>query len=282
MIKWIFPGIVLFQFAATGIAAAPLGCLITPKQEADIGTPVIGVIESVEVERGDRVQEGQVLAVLQSHVEAASVNVARARARVEAELRAATAGLALAESRYQRAVDLHRKAFISRQALDQSSAELEVARQQVAQSHEQLHVFGREEALAQAQLTQRVLRAPFAGVISDRMVQPGERVEDRPLLRLAAIDELRAEVVMPASAFGTIQVGSEATVSPDIPGMAPIQARVGIVDPIVDAASNTFRIRLGIDNSTGAIPAGVRCHASFPSTRASTTAAAAPTGHASE
>ncbi|MBT0960382.1 efflux RND transporter periplasmic adaptor subunit [Denitromonas iodatirespirans] len=249
--------------AAFGVSAIPLGCLITPAREADIGTPVVGVVESVAVDRGDRVKQGQVLVVLQSAVEAANVDVATLRARVAAELRAARANMTLADQRYARAVDLHGRAFISRQALDQAAAEREVARQRVAQSREQLRVSGSEARLAQAQLSQRFLRAPFDGVVVDRMTQPGERVEDRPLLHLAALDALQVEVVVPAAQFGTIAAGDLASVQPDVPGVSAVQAKVSLVDPMVDAASNTFRVRLALDNADGAVPAGVRCHVDF-------------------
>ena len=243
--------------------AAPLGCLITPERKADIGTPVVGVVESVMVERGDRVYEGQVLVTLQSDVERANLDVASQRARAEAELRAAASSWALAKSRYERSVDLQRRGFISQQALDQAAAERDVAQQQVAQSRERLRVSGLDALLASAQLRQRVLRAPFAGVVVDRMVEPGERVEDRPLLHLAAIDRLRVEVVVPAAQFGTIADGTPATVQPDLPGVDAVDAQVSLVDPLVDAASNTFRVRLAIDNRDGAVPAGARCKVDF-------------------
>ncbi|MCB1914613.1 MAG: efflux RND transporter periplasmic adaptor subunit [Rhodocyclaceae bacterium] len=250
--------------ATVGTAAAvPLGCLIMPEQQADIGTPVVGVVESVLVDRGDRVSKDQVLAVLQSRVEQASLEVAQRRARVAAELRAAEAGLELARSQFARSQDLYRKKFISNQALDQARAELKVAEQQVDQSREQLQVFGSEARLARAQLHQRVLKAPFDGVVVDRMVQPGERVEDRPLLRLASIDRLRVEVVVPAARFGSIRPGMPATVLPDLPGMRAVQATVRLVDPIVDPASNTFRVRLAVDNRDGGVPAGARCRVAF-------------------
>jgi len=249
--------------ASASASAAPLGCLITPRQEADIGTPVVGVVESVAVDRGDRIRQGQVLVVLQSRVESANVEVASQRARVAAELRAANANLLLADSRYKRSVDLHGRNFISRQALDQAESEFEVARQRVAQAREQLQVLGSEADLAKAQLSQRTLRAPFDGVVVDRMVQPGERVEDRPLLQVAAIDELQVEVVVPAAQFGGIRAGEMATVRPDVPGVGAVQARVSVVDPMVDAASNTFRVRLAVDNREGQVPAGVRCRIEF-------------------
>ncbi|MCB1897313.1 MAG: efflux RND transporter periplasmic adaptor subunit [Zoogloeaceae bacterium] len=250
--------------AGVGAAAAvPLGCLIMPEQQADIGTPVVGVVESVLVDRGDHVSKDQVLAVLQSRVEQASLEVAQRRARVAAELRSAEAGLELARSQFVRSQDLYDKQFISSQALDQARAELKVAEQQVDQSREQLQVFGSEARLARAQLHQRVLKAPFDGVVVDRMAQPGERVEDRPLLRLAAIDRLRVEVVVPAVRFGSIRAGMAATVLPDLPGMQAVHASVQLVDPIVDPASNTFRVRLAVDNRNGAVPAGARCRVAF-------------------
>jgi len=253
--------------ASEAVIAAPLGCLITPRQQADIGTPVIGVVESVAVDRGDRIRQGQVLVVLQSKVETANVQVASQRARVAAELRAANANLILADSRYKRSVDLHGKNFISRQALDQVESEYEVARQRVAQAHEQLQVLGSEANLARAQLSQRTLRAPFDGVVVDRMVQPGERVENQPLLQVAAIDELQVEVVVPAAQFGSIQPGEMATVRPELPGVSSVQANVSVVDPMVDAASNTFRVRLSVDNREGLVPAGVRCRIEFGGVR---------------
>jgi cobalt-zinc-cadmium efflux system membrane fusion protein len=52
-------------------AAQPQACLIEPQAIAEIGSPVIGVVEALRVERGDRVTKGQVLAVLRADVERA-------------------------------------------------------------------------------------------------------------------------------------------------------------------------------------------------------------------
>jgi multidrug efflux pump subunit AcrA (membrane-fusion protein) len=65
------------------------------------------------------------------------------------------------------------------------------------------------------------------------------------------------------SLFPQIQVGTRATVTPDLPGAAPMQARVSMVDKVVDAASNTFRVHLSLPNPRSALPAGLRCRAQF-------------------
>src|SRR4051794_36940238 len=81
------------MLAACCAMAAPSSsfrCVIEPDRTADIGTPVIGVIESVRVERGDYVREGALLAQLRASVERASVTAAEVRAQADADLLAAT------------------------------------------------------------------------------------------------------------------------------------------------------------------------------------------------
>ena len=67
----------------------PLGCLIEPHRVVELGSPVIGVIESMEVERGDRVRKGQVIATLRADVERAAVRGADVGHLALADLRAA-------------------------------------------------------------------------------------------------------------------------------------------------------------------------------------------------
>lgn len=244
-------------------SAVPLGCLVTPEKVAEIGTPVAGVLASVAVERGDRIHKGQVLAVISSAVEQAGVDVARTRAKSAAEVSAGRASLELARQRYERSVDLHRRAFVSKQALDQAEAEFKVAEQKLAQSLDQQQINERELQMARAQLGQRQLRAPFDGVVIDRLAHPGERVEDRPLMRIASIDVLRAEVVVPAAQFGALSAGMPAWLTPGLPEASPVPATITLVDAVIDPASNTFRVRLSLENADHKVPAGVRCKVDF-------------------
>lgn len=241
--------------------AQPLGCLIEPYRVADVGSPVIGVIESLRAERGDRVAKGQALATLRSDVERVSVNVALSKAQAMGEYNAAVANADLARQKLVRAQDLANQQFISPQALEQARAEARVAENRLAQAREQRTVFAQEHELAQAQLGLRTIRSPSDGVVADRFLSVGERVEEKPVFRIAMLDPLRVEVVLPASLFGTVLAGSALTVTPEFPGARPRLARVSVVDKLIDGASNTFRVRLDLPNRDLALPAGLRCKA---------------------
>jgi membrane fusion protein, heavy metal efflux system len=239
--------------------ALTLGCLITPARVADLGTPQAGVVERMLVDRGDTVRRGQPLALLQAAGERAALHTAEARAKAQAAVTAAQATLGLAQQKVQRAESLHREQFISDIALDQARTDLSVAGQALRQAEDQRAIYQAEAAQALTQLGQRALRSPFDGVVVDRMAQPGERVELQPLLRVADVARLRVEVVVPASQFGQVRTGARHVVKADVPGVPGREATVTQVDQVIDAASNTFRVRLALDNADRAVPAGARC-----------------------
>ena len=251
----------LFLQAGAAIAAQPLGCLIEPFRTSDVGSPVIGVIETTLVERGDRVSAGQPLATLRADVERHSVAVAASKAQAIGEVRAAEATVELARQKLVRARDLADQQFISSQALEQARAEFQVAEHRLAQAREQRGIFAREEELAKAQLGLRTIRSPISGVVAERFLSSGERVEDKPMFRVAVVNPLRVEVVLPSTYFSAVRTGMTVTVTPDFPGASPRLARVTVVDRLIDGASNTFRIRAELPNADYSLPAGLRCKA---------------------
>lgn len=242
-----------------------LGCLIEPQDTADLGTPVIGIVEQINADRGDLVSKGQVLAVLRADVERAATQVARSRSAANAELQAAISNQTFAEQKFKRTQDLVARNFLSQHALDEASNDLKIAAQRVAQAREQLKVWGQELGLAEAQLSLRELKSPFDGVITERYLALGERMEEKPIFRIAQIDPLRIEAIVPASLFGTIQPGSKASVKPDLAAIPTQNATVTQIDRVIDAASNTFRVRLNLPNPGHRIPAGLRCKIEFAS-----------------
>ncbi|AWI78952.1 hypothetical protein CEW87_05985 [Parazoarcus communis] len=256
----------LTAFATMTSAAPPpqpLGCLIQADQVAELGSAVTGIIDSIKVERGDTVRRGQVLATLRDAVERAQIDVARSRAEIEAEIRGAQANLDLANDRQRRANDLFARNFVSSQAVEQADADVRIAQEKLQQARDLQRVSKRELDLAEARLSERVVRSPFDGVVTDRFMSVGERVEERALLRVAKLNPLRVEVVLPNTLYGSIEPGMVADIRPDLPGLDLINATVTRVDKVLDAASNTFRARLELPNPNNRIPAGVRCKASF-------------------
>jgi cobalt-zinc-cadmium efflux system membrane fusion protein len=247
--------------AGSVFAAQPLGCLIEPFRISDVGSPVIGVIEQTLVERGDRVTAGQPMVTLRADVERQSVAVASSKAQAIGELRAAEANSELARQKLARAKNLADQQFISSQALEQARAEALVADNRLAQAREQRGIFAREHELAQAQLGLRTIRSPITGVVAERFLSSGERVEEKAIFRVAVVNPLRVEVVLPSTFYSAVQNGMTITVTPDFPGASPRLARVTVVDRLIDGASNTFRIRAELPNADFSLPAGLRCKA---------------------
>ena len=273
-LHWLAP-CALLLLALPAAAAQPLGCLIEAERSTDVGSPVIGVVQSVKVERGDTVHKGQVLAVLRDAVERASLNVASSRADSVAEVQAAQAAARFNRERLVRAEDLFRQQFISQQALDQARAEAVQSEQKLALVREQRVLSRQERDVAAAQLSQRVIRSPFDGVIAERFVSAGERVDDKPIVRVAKVDPLRVQLVVPVVMYAEVAPGGLVTVLPELPGAGAMQARVTMVDKVVDAASNTFRVHLELPNPNGTLPAGLRCKAQFGAVATPAAAAAA-------
>lgn len=277
--SFLAAGVLLAQTVHAGPAGAsvqPLGCLIEPFSVSDLGSPVVGVIEQVLVERGDRVRAGQPLATLRADVEKVSVHVAQGRALAQGELKAAEANAELARQKLTRAVDLADKEFISAQALEQARAEALVAENRLVQAREQRDIYQREHELAQAQLGLRTIRSPSNGVVADRYMSAGERVEEKPMFRIAVIDPLRVEVVLPASLYPAVSRGVEMRITPEFPGAQPRLAKVALVDKVIEGASNTFRARLSLPNADNKLPAGLRCKAELVHLEAVAPKSAAP------
>ncbi len=245
-------------------APRPFGCLIEPDRVADVGSQVVGVVERLHVERGEMVGAGQTLVSLRADVERANANVAEVRARVDADVLAAQASLDLAEQKVRRAESLVQQAFLSDQALEQARAEHKLAEQKLAQARAQQQIWVQERRVAEAQVSLRNVRSPLNGVVVERYVNLGERVEERPLVRVAVIDPLRVELMVPTALYGRLAVGDSVTVRPELPNTAPVTARVRHIDPVMDAASNTFRVRLTLPNPKNGLPAGLRCKADLP------------------
>lgn len=263
-------------------AQQPLGCLIEPDYVAEVGSQVVGVIESMQVERGQRVRKGQVIATLRADIERAAVGVARSRSEAVADIQAAAANAAFAKQRRDRAKDLLAQKFISDQAYDQMRTESDVAEQKLAQAKEQQRLARHELELASSQLGMRTVRSPLDGIVVERYMIAGERVEDKPMARVAVVDPLRVQVVAPSSMYGRIQIGATASIIPELSQATPVSARVILIDKVLDSASNTFRITLKLPNPGNALPAGLRCRADFGlegAASATSTRRAAPTAN---
>ncbi|MCC6608256.1 MAG: efflux RND transporter periplasmic adaptor subunit [Burkholderiales bacterium] len=240
-------------------------CIIEARQMVDIRSPVEGLIEKVPVDRGDAVKRGQVVVTLESGPERAALAVAKSRAEQLGQVKAAEAKLELARRKETRAEELSRQNFVSNNALEEARTERMLAESELKVARESQRLAELEVQRANEALALRTIRSPINGVVVERIMKAGElastNVKD-PIMRLAEIDPLNVEVILPASLYGTIRMGDSAEVSPETP-RGRYAAQVVVVDKVINAASGTFGVRLELPNSKYIVPAGARCKVRF-------------------
>ena len=260
---------VLFLYAgmtvsADALAAGKVGddltheCLIEPMMVLKLGSEIQGLIDVLEVDRGDRVVAGEVVARLKSTVELRRVEQARKRARMTGEITARRADLELASIVLNRSERLHKQALVPAQELDEARAQYRVAQASLKQAEDTVGQLELDLLRAEALLAQRVIRSPIDGVVVEHHAFVGEYVQDNPVMTVAQLDPLRVEVVLPLSEFGKYAVGDTAVVQPELGGPW-VQGVVDVVDSLLDASSGTFGVRLLLDNSNGDLVAGQKC-----------------------
>lgn len=259
-----FLALALSMLASSAGATSIYDCLIEPHMVVDVNSSVEGKISRIDVERSDLVERGQTLVELESEVEKATVELAQARVRMDAEYRTRQVSRNFAKRKLVRFDDLYHEDVVSLQKQDEVKTEAVLAGLQLEQEREKREVAELELKRAIAILDQRTVKSPITGVVVDRFKSPGEFVEDEPILRLAQLNPLNVEVILPASMFGTITPGMQASVVPEAPRNNTYMARVTIVDRIVDASSGTFGVRLELQNPDYALPGGLKCMVEFP------------------
>ena len=220
---------------AAGEPINTLGCILEPSKRLKISSPVPSVIEALPVDRGQRIKKGDLLFELQSGIQKAAVNLAEVKA-------------GFASRNKERNANLYGEDLLSSHERDEIETEYLVAKMEL-------------EA-AQEELALRKVYSTVSGVITDKHNSEGEYVTTEPVLELAVLNPLNVEVLMPFELFREYRVGSSLTVTLPAPVSGSYPAKIVIIDPIIDSASGTFRMRLELSNRDYKIPAGVACELS--------------------
>jgi RND family efflux transporter MFP subunit len=234
----------------SGERALRLPARTVPIEEASIFPRATGIVAEQRVDIGDQVKAGQVLAVI------SAPELANELAGNEANLRSAKAAEQLAQSNRARSEQLSKSGMISQQALttqitehDRAVAAREAAEQSMKRS---------------SQMTGfKIVRAPFAGVITARNVQRGDRVVSEqgngglPMFHIARMDRLRVQIDVPQAAAPFVKVGTKGEVRfAELPGRV-LPAEVSRSAGIIDRSVGAMRVELIVDNSSAKLPAGM-------------------------
>ena len=201
-------------------------------EEIQIGAALQGVrVETVLVEVGDTVRKDDVVVRLDARTATAQL------ARTDAAVREAQASLVLAESRAKRTRALAAESLVPAQNVD----DVEAAE---AQARAQLETAQANRAVAQLQVDFAVVRAPEAGVISARSVQPGQVVGNGELLRLIRGGRLEWRAELDEADLMRVAIGAAV----ELDGMdgTHVAGRVRQIAPGIDAGRRTGTVYVDV------------------------------------
>jgi RND family efflux transporter MFP subunit len=206
-------------------------------RESPIGAEVRGRIERVFVRAGDRVEAGAPLFQIDTEPYEVALRQAEAgRDLARAERRQIQADLA-------RLGALHEKAIVSADEVERTKTAVAVARARERQANEVV-------ALANHNLAQTLVRAPFGGSIAERLADEGATALVQPqtiVVVLHETAELEARANIPESELARVQPGDAALVH--VEGLVePIETRVASVGDTIDPETRTYRVTMRIPN----------------------------------
>ena len=225
------------QISATGTIAArrdmPVGI-------AGTGGKVVRVL----VDAGSWVRAGQVLAVVDRSVQAEQA------AQLAAQVDAARANAALAQSNYERALALQGRGFVSKAEIEAKKSTRDAANAQVRVAQAQL-------AGTRAEIGRLNVTAPTSGLILDRNVELGQIVGQGSgaLFRIAQGGMMEVQAKLAEGALAQVHVGTPATVKP-VGTTAQIAGSVWQVEPIIDPVNRQGIAHVAVPYQTLLRPGG--------------------------
>jgi RND family efflux transporter MFP subunit len=243
--------------------------VVKPHLETDLAAQIVAPVSSITKREGDHFRRGEVLVRL--HAPALAAGVAQAYAAlqgVEKQEGAATAQATLAAATSARYAQLRERHSVTPYELDQMK-EQNVTAQAQQQNAEALVSAARYAlVIQQANAADASLYAPFDGVVTSRLVDPGAMAAPGvPLLRLQSSGATEVEFSAPESLLDSLHVGSNLAVS--LSNGSPREARVATIAPAGDAASHSFLIKATLPASS-VWRSGTVVQISLPSQRAAT------------
>jgi len=242
------------------------GGVVQARTTATIMARILAPVREVRVSPGDQVRKGQTLIVLDGEDLAAAARAANAAAlaaeqrakSAAAELQAAEAGLTLARASHGRIAGLQAKRSATAQELDDATAMLRGAEAHVAGAAAQVLMASSAVDSARATGDQAsatrsfaTIAAPFDGVITGKMVEPGNMASPgMPLLRLEDSREFRLEVRLDESRIGHIRNGDSVPVFVGT-AITSTQGTVVEVSRAVDADARAFLVKIALPDAPG-------------------------------
>jgi len=251
-----------------------------PYQEVELHAKVAGYIRHINVDIGDKVKQGQVLATLDvpellAQVQGAQAGVRQTQAQIVrstsdvARANANYAALHAAAKRLQQASDA-RPGLIAQQELDDAQARDQAGAAQVDSAKSALSAMQQELGISQAQQQQvstmadySRITAPFGGVITWRYADTGALIQagtsnagSAPVVKIADMSMLRLRLPVPESLAGLVHTGDTAAIYVEALNITFV-GKIARSTDALDPATRTMQVEVDVPNAKGQLTPGM-------------------------
>jgi len=255
---------------------------LAAENEVMVSSQAEGVVSRILADLGDRVGAGQVLAELdreklQYNLDQQKAALARSLARYGAaepgrlppidqtpDVKRAAAELNQAKRGFERASELSKRELLSQQALDDADAvlhtkqaEYDSALQNAKNMAADIDASNAAARLAERQLRDASVRAPFDGYVQQRMVSLGELVKEQmPVMKIVRIDPLKVTAEIPEGLAPWVQSGQTVDLQVDAYPDKPFTGKVSRISPSVNQQTRAFPFEALVPNPQGLLKPG--------------------------
>lgn len=254
MIRSTLAGLLLMVWS--GLAhAQSVSAVLEPVQVVEITSAVAGRLSVLTATEGAEAKAGATLAQIDAQVQEARVRLSRIAAEARGGTERAAIIVAQAQSLADRVAAARAKGAAqawevtqAKQAVDLARADQKIAQETVERLQAQL-------ALEDATLAEFSMVAPFDGTVLEVMVEQGEIIDTQTVvLAFGNLDRLSATAFLPVTWVRDLSVGD--AIPATLEGGGALEAVVTAIDPRIDPASQSVRVKVEIANPGRAIFAG--------------------------
>jgi RND family efflux transporter MFP subunit len=236
---------------------------VVARRQATVASKITAKMVELDIEEGDHVKEGQVIARLDDTNVRASLNQASAQLDyAKAGLAETQVNLANAQRDYDRQRSLLQSHFVSQATVDNSQTSLDALRAQLATQRSNVDVVARGLTVAQRNLDDTIVRAPFSGIVTVKAAQPGEMVSPisagggftrTGIGTIVDMDSLEIQVDVNENFINRVTPAQQVTAKLNAYSDWQIPAHVIAVIPTADRSKGTVTVRIALDQKDGRI-----------------------------
>lgn len=233
---------------------------VEPWEDVEVAALEIGNLQEVSVRVGDRVEAGDVIAVLDPSLQESAVAIATIQATMRGQFNAAKAECDLHLLRTEQFRRLRAEGLARPDEIARAEADLRIAQARLLTVEEELKLREAEQQRYELQLERRRVRAPISGTVARIFRKAGEFVSpsDPSIIRLINTERLIAVINIPAEYVAPLSVGTPVRVHLAMLRRT-VPAAIESIAPLIEGESGTVEVRILLPNPDGQLRAGDRC-----------------------